>query len=341
MNPKRVTSQDVARCAGVSRTTVSFVLNKVPGANISEETRQRVVQVATDLGYVPEAAAQALASRRSQIIGLVLTRNPNHIASDAFLTQILDCLTEIVRFNGMRLMLDIVEELHHRETYLELARARRIDGILLSGPRFHDEAIKALEEEGFPTVLMGQLPGTSLCSVDVDNCAAAKLAVAHLLNLGHGRIALITNASTDFTAASDRLRGYRAALEEAGLAYDERLVRLGDFNPQSGYDQMSSLLDEGSPPTAVFVASDVVGFGAMACIRARGLQIPQDIAIVGFDDVPFAQYFDPPLTTVHLPAVGLARSSIELLFRLIRGEAPVQKHILLGTHLVVRRSCGA
>jgi LacI family transcriptional regulator len=188
---------------------------------------------------------------------------------------------------------------------------------------------------------MGQLPGTQLCSVDVDNRAAAHMAVAYLFNMGYKSIACITNAPSSYTAAAERLQGYRDALAEAGLEYDERLVRFGDFDLESGYLQMISLLDEAPHPEAVFVASDVVAFGAMAAIRERGLQIPKDIALVGFDDVPLARYVDPPLTTVHLPTVELARRSSEMLIELIAGKHPEPCQVLLETDLVVRESCGA
>lgn len=341
MPSKRITSLEVARHAGVSRTTVSLVLNDVPGAQISERTRQRVIQVAEELGYVPVAAARALARQRTQVIGLILTRSPHHIASDAFLTQILESLVETSHQNGMHLMIDIVEDIHHREVYLDLTRARSIDGIIFSGPKFDDQALRALEQDGFPTVLMGQLPGTSFYSVDIDNRAAAKLAVAHLIHLGHTRIACITNAPISYTASADRLQGYREALESAGLQFDPRLVRQGNFDLESGYIQMNHLLDLKPLPSAVFVASDVVAFGAMSAIRERGLSIPGDIALVGFDDVPFARYIDPPLTSVSLPAVQLAREACNLLLALIRGEQPPERKLLLGTHLVVRKSCGA
>ena len=221
MSAKRITSQDVADLAGVSRTTVSLVLNDVEGIKISKATRQRVLQAAKKLGYVPDAAAQALVSRRSQIVGLILTRSLHHLASDAFITQIIDGLLEIVHQNDMRLVLDIIEPEHQKEVYLQWVRAKRIDGILLSGPRFDDEGLSVLEDYGFPTVLIGQLPGAGLYSVDVDNRAAAREAVTHLIAQGHQRIACITNASITYTAANDRLIGYQDALQQAGLDYCE------------------------------------------------------------------------------------------------------------------------
>lgn len=341
MVAKRVTSSQVAEKAGVSRTTVSLVLNNVQGVQISDETRGRVIEAVMELGYVPNAAAQALASRRAQIIGLILTRNPHHISSDAFLNQILDGLITAAHEHSIRLLIDIVEVQHQKKAYLELVRAKRIDGLILSGPRFNDEALVSLEQERFPTVLMGQLPETDFYSVDIDNYAAAKQAVTHLINLGHERIACITNARPSYTAAAERLRGYRQALESQNLAYDEDLVRYGDFDPESGYQQMMNLLVGENNISAVFVASDVVAIGAKAALVEQGLKIPQDIALVGFDDVPLARYLDPPLTTVRLPASDLATRASQILIQIIQGDPPSQKQVLLESELIVRQSCGA
>jgi LacI family transcriptional regulator len=341
MSDKRVTSSDVAKKAGVSRTTVSLVLNNVQGVQISDETRERVIETAHHLGYVPNAAAQALASRRAQIIGLILTRNPHHISSDAFLNQILDGLITAAHEHSIRLLIDIVEVQHQQKAYRELVQAKRIDGLILSGPRFDDEALLSLQQDRFPTVLMGQLPGTDFYSVDIDNFSASKQAVDHLVKLGHKRIACITNAPLSYTAAADRMSGYREILTAHGIPYDDSLVRYGDFDPESGYQQMNALLDIKEKPTAVFVASDVVAIGAKAAIVEKGLRIPQDIAMVGFDDVPLARYLDPPLTTVRLPASELATRASQMLIQLIQGETPAEKLVLLESQLIVRQSCGA
>jgi LacI family transcriptional regulator len=336
-----VTSQDVADRAGVSRTTVSLVLNNVPGVQITKATRQRVLTAAEELNYVPDAAAQALASRQSQIIGLILIRNPHQIAADSFLTQTLDGLINSIHEQGMRLLIDIVDPRHQKEAYLQLVRAKRIDGIILSGPRIDDQALSELEQVQFPTVLLGQMPGSWFSCVDVDNRAAAYTAVAHLINLGHTRIACITNAPISYTAARQRLNGYRQALEEAGIAFDETLIRYGEFNSESGYERMSGLLENGVSFSAAFVASDTLAYGAKAAIREHGLRIPQDIALVGMDDLPLSRYTDPPLTTVHLPAVDLASTASEILLQILKKEQPEHKQVILDTHLVIRQSCGA
>lgn len=339
MSSKRVTSLDVARRAGVSRTTVSFVLNNVEGMQISEETRKRVLQAARDLGYVPDAAAQALASGRTKTIGLLLARRQHVIASDMFLTQVMEALVHEINQHGMRLMLEVVEDYENRESYFKLVRSNSIDGVLYSGPRFNDAALRTLIEQGVPTVLMGTLKGTEYFYVDVDNRAAAYRAVQYLLELGHTEIGCISNAEPSYAAAADRLQGYEDALADAGIAVDAECIRYGDFDSESGYREMKKLLEMRPNITAAFVASDVVAFGAMAAAYERGLRIPDDLSIIGFDDVPVSRFLKPGLTTVSLPVLDLVRRSTNMLVGLIGGEQPAQAQVLMDATLLVRNSC--
>lgn len=341
MAGKRVTSKDVAVAAGVSRTTVSMVLNNVKGVQISEETRQLVLKTATELGYVPNAAAQALAFQRSQTVGLVMARQSHHLIADAFLNMLLDGMLTSVHKHGMRLLLEIVEPKHQQEAYLHLTRAKHIDGLMLAGVRQDDEGIATLLREGIPAVLIGSLPNNNLCTVDVDNRLSAYKATAHLINLGHKEIACITNAPLEFSAPSQRLDGYKDALVTAGIPYDPRLVRSGDYDLQSGYEQMLDLLNSGVSFTAAFVASDVVAHGAIAALHERGVSIPDDVAIVGFDDVPFARFIDPPLTTIYVPAQQMGELACDTLISHIANPDLSSQHLVLPTELVVRSSCGA
>ncbi len=340
MPQKRVTSLDVAKRAGVSRTTVSFVLNKTSHQQISPETVLRVQQAAEELGYVPDESARALVSRRAQSIGLIFSRPTVRISSDIFLNQVVVGLLDVVHANQMRLLLDVVEDLDEKNTYVNLVKSRRVDGIILNGPRFDEQALDYLAENDFPTVIVGSLPQSHFCSVDVDNVAAARTAVEHLIHLGHRQIACITNAQAPFTAAIHRLTGYRQALENAGLPYSADQVRFGNFDPQSGYTQMKSLLAGPVRPTAVFVASDVVAYGAISAIHEHGLSIPGDIALVGFDDVPMSNFISPSLTTIRLPATELAVKAGELLLDLIQGKPQEPCQVLLPTELIIRQSCG-
>ena len=339
MSGKRVTSQDVADLAGVSRTTVSLVLNDVEGIHISPKTRKKVRDAAEKLGYIPNATAQALATRRARAIGLVMTRSPHHIASDTFLPQILVGLLDIVKQQKLRLLIEAVDAEHQDRVYLELARAKHIDGMILLTPRIDDIGLKKLENVDTSIVLMGNLADSDLCSVEVNNYLAGKQAVQYLIGLGHTNIACISNAPSSYKAATDRIQGYKDALITAGITPNDALIQHADFDPQSGFACMQTLLSSGKKFTAVFIASDNVAMGAKSALREAGLNIPDDISIVGFDDIPWAQYADPPLTTIRLPAQELASEACLVLLDLMKGAEPEERNLVLETELVVRQSC--
>lgn len=341
MSEKRITSQDVADLAGVSRTTVSLVLNNVRSVNITDKTRKRVQEAAEKLGYIPNATAQALASRRARAIGLVMTRSPHHIASDTFLPQIIGGLLDVVRDSKLRLLIESVNVEHQDRAYLELVRAKHIDGMILLTPRIDDSALKKLEESNVPAVLMGAISNSNLFSVDINNRRSAKMAVNYLIELGHKNIACIANAPISYSASPDRVAGYKDALLEAGIPFDDHLVRHADFDPQSGFDAMQDLLSSGASFSAAFVASDNVAIGVKSALRKADLRIPDDISIIGFDDIPWSQYSDPPLTTVHLPAQELATKACMLLLKLMKNSTPDERQIILNTNLVIRKSCKA
>lgn len=337
-----MTSKDVAEKVGVSRTTVSLVLNNVQGIQISPETRHRVIDAANELGYVPNAAAQALVSSRAKAIGLVLTRTQHHIATDAFLPKIISGLLTTAKKHNIRILVDWVETEHQETAYFELARAKRIDGMILSTPRLDDKAIKALESVDIPTVLMGSVTGSRLPFVDVDNVKAAEKATSYLLGLGHREIACISNAQPEYTAAPERVAGFRNALNRMNVPVNEDLIRYADFDPESGYECMNSILRSGGRFTAAFIASDNVAIGAKAAIREANLRIPEDVSLIGFDDIPWAKYSDPPLTTIQLPAEALAQSACTLLLDMIQGnDSNENNHLILETELIVRKSCKA
>lgn len=339
---KRSTAREVAELAGVSRTTVSFVLNNLSGMRISEDTRQRVLDAARKLNYHPDATARRMVSGRTHVIGFVLRQHPEQAFADHFLPQVLNGLGQAAAAQGYHILFQPLPPRNKTNAYVQLIRERHVDGIVLSGPRYDDQSLLRMQAEGAPVVLLGQLPNVDIPFVDVDNIGGARLATEHLIRLGHRRIALITNAPLEYTASSDRLTGYRQALEAAGLPYSESLVRYGQFTPQSGQAAMGELLDLSPRPTAAFIASDTVALGALQTIRRRGLNVPDDIGVVGFDDIPLAEFVDPPLTTVRLPAHGLGWGAAELLIRLIDADEPIRDpNVLLETELVVRETCGA
>lgn len=333
---KRTTSADVATLAGVSRTTVSFVLNERTDVKIPDDTRRRVLDAAEQLGYHPNAPARQLAGGRSHVIALVLRQSPEQIAGDAVLAETLRGLASAARTDGFRVMVEPLAPDGPDATYAGLLRAQHADGLVISGPRVDDPDLIALVRDGFPIVLQGALPDVNVTSVDVDNVAGARGAVEHLIALGHRRIACITNASLVYTAAQERLTGYRDALRAAGIDAPAELVAEAAFDAASGHAAMAGLLAR-TTFDAVFVASDVVALGAIGALREAGLRIPADISVVGFDDIPLAAYFDPPLTTVRLPAFELGQAAGRALLDRIADRA-VPARTLLSTELIVRAS---
>jgi DNA-binding LacI/PurR family transcriptional regulator len=333
MARSRPTSADVAARAGVSRTTVSFVLNYRTDVQIPDETRQRVFRAASELGYHPHAPARQLAGGRSNVLGLVLRQSAEQVAGDATLAETLRGLASAAGAAGSRVM---VEPLAPDGTYDRLLRSQQTDGLIVSGPRTDDRSLTQLVGDGFPVVLQGCLPGLAAPSVDVDNVAASSGAVNHLLSLGHTRIACITNAPLTYTASRERLQGYREAIEAAGITYDEALVAEGAFDAASGERAATALLGRATF-SAMFVASDVLALGAINALREANRRVPDDVSIVGFDDIALAGYFDPPLTTVRLPAFELGQAAGRALLDRIADRA-VATRTLLPTELIVRGS---
>ncbi len=332
---QRATSADVAARAGVSRTTVSFVLNARADTGITDETRRRVEEAARELGYHPHGAARALAGGSSHTIGLVVRQSPEQVSVDALLAETLWGIGSEAHQGGYRVLVEPLSPEGGR--YSDLVLSERVDGLIVSGPRTDDEELVALVRAGFPIILQGSLPTLDAPSVDVDNRAGARIAVEHLLGLGHRRIGCITNAPLAYTAAADRLAGYHDALAGAGVRPDPELVVEGAFDAGSGRAAMNELLALSPRVTAVFVASDIVAFGALRALREAGRRVPADISVVGFDDIPLARHFDPPLTTIRLPARALGAAAGRALVERLAGRA-VSQRTLLPTELIVRDS---
>lgn len=333
---KKVTSFDVAKKAGVSRATVSYVLNNVKKENISTKTKEKVMKVIQELGYVPNATGKALASNRTRNIGLVC--HESHL-SHPFLLQIMSGLTRVVRENSLRLLVDTIPDGAGDNAILSLSQTKSIDGLVLFSTREHDDELQTLLDEKFPVVIIGEYSNAKVCSVDVDGTFAAQKAVEHLIEQNHRRIAFISNAPLIYTAGTGRLKGYRNALKKAGIEYDESLIRFGEFTAESGFKAMNDLLkSKRGEITAVFVASDTVAFGAMRAIDAAGLKIPEDIAVMGYDDVPLANFSNPPLSTVRFSGIQMGANAGEMLIKLIDKKIEPGVRKLLEIEIIKRQS---
>ena len=337
---KRVTAQDVAKAAGVSPTTVSFVLNNIEGMRIKKETRDRVLEVAKSLNYHPDSSAQKMARGKTSVIGLVLRQNPEKAYADLFIQDVMQGISSVIRENGYQLLFIPLPPEDKESSYSKLINERHVDGLIVSGPTDQDYELVEVFEEGAKIVLMGKIRGSKIPFIDIDNIKGAEIAASHLVSLGHKDIAMITNASLNYDSSQDRYEGFRNVLKKNKIALREDWVFLGDRTPESGYEAMQQLLSQKSKPTAVFIASDTVALGAMNACYEKNIKVPDDLAIVGFDDIALSRYVIPPLTTVHLPAYSLGLGAANMLIQQLNDEFIESNEIILQTKLVIRESSG-
>ena len=328
---KRITTFDIAREAGVSRTTVSHILNDQPGVHLSAKTKARVWETARRLGYVPNSAAQMLVTGRSQCIGLVFPRG-DLLAIDAFIPTMIHGLNEVCRARGYRLVMEVLRELNDDQAYLKLVNSKRVDSLIIINPRRGDRALEKLLKSKLPVLVAGSSEGSWKNTIATQEGAASRRATNHLISLGHRRIAHISHASLDYVSALRRLQGYRAALNAAGLPYEQALVTQADFSFASGYQAMKNILAEHTRPTALFAGNDTIAIGAMLAIRQAGLSVP---------DVPTAAFASPPLTTVRTHPYQHGKLLAEAAIRLVRQERIGSQQDALPLELVIRDSCGA
>jgi DNA-binding LacI/PurR family transcriptional regulator len=336
---RRVTTHDIAREAGVSRTTVSHVLNKHPKVILSSITRKRVLAAARKLGYVANSAARMLVTGRSQTIGLVLSR-PDLVSVDAFVPVMISGINEACRTGGYRLLMEAINDRDEEDAYLELAKSKRIDVLIVINPRKGDRALEKIIELNFPVLVFGSSGHPLENSIGTKDADASCAATTHLLSLGHRLVSHISYAPLIYMPATNRFEGYRAALKSAGVQFNKKLFAEGDFTCASGYRAMKKILGSGAHSTALFAGNDTIAIGAMAAIREEGLSIPQDFAIVGFDDIPSAAFTYPPLTTIRSYPFEQGKLLGEAAITLADGKKIGSHQNVVPLELVIRGTSG-
>lgn len=323
--------KDVARLAGVSTATVSRTLAEPD--KVSEATRKKVQAAIRRCGYVRNELARSFRMQSTQTI-LVLVPD----IGNPFYSLVIQGLEEVAHKHGYRLLLGDTQNHPERESeYLQSVMQRQVDGVI-SLIHTLPSVLEFKDGKPVPLVMVCEYQrDAAVSSIGIDNIAAAGLATRHLLDLGHECIAFI-NGPAHTPLSKDRLRGYREALKAAGLAYDKNRVVRGDFSLVSGERAATTLLDAKIKFSAVFAANDAMGIGAIKVLRARKFKVPEDIAVVGFDDIEFAQYVEPPLTTIHQPRREIGRAAMTRMIAMLNDEGASPVQVVLDHELVVRGS---
>lgn len=328
MNPPTI--KDVAKASGVSVATVSRVLHNLSG--YSDKTKQKVLKAVEELGYQPNAIARGLINKRTQTIGVLV---PD--VSSSFSSEILHGVEETANDKGFSVIVcNTAKDGERTMKYLQVLGEKQVDGVIFTSGFLEEEYYKVLKQMRVPVVLVNtQSHKHAIPYVKVDDRQAAYHATEYLIRKGHRDIAMISGTSWDTMAGIPRLEGYRQALEDNGLEFMESRVAYGNFGLDKGREAMEKLLQDAPPFTALFAASDEMAIGAMGVALERGLKVPEDISIVGYDDLIFSRMVYPPLTTIHQPLTMMGRTASEMLIDLIEGAEQVPSSIV--NHNLIER----
>jgi DNA-binding LacI/PurR family transcriptional regulator len=336
---KRVTIKDVAARAGVSYQTVSRVINDHP--LVSESTRQNVQQAIADLDYRPSLAARSLPGRRSFVIGFIIPYDPDYLIRDPNLLAQISGADAEANAHGYNVLLSTAgDSTSGLEAYERFVRNHVGDGALVIETASSKEGGELLASQNYPYISLGRdLGNPNAYVVCSDNHDGGRQVTQHLLEKGHQRIGIINGPPIGAVAGlQDRLDGHQQTLNEAGLTFDPTLMFYGDYTRHSGEEATQQLLSLPNPPTAIFALNDRMAMGAIRAVQAAGLRVPQDVAIVGFDDIPAAADFNPPLTTVKGLSRDIGQAAAQMLFKLIAGEVAEEREVILPTEIVIRES---
>lgn len=330
-----VTIRDVAKKAGVSVATVSRYINK--NAPVSSDVAKRLKSVMAELRYVPHAAARNLASRKTRVIGLLL----NNLHND-FFVPLLNGIEAVVRNMGYNLIVATYHADIRNETAPPIG-PHNTDGLLVFSDGLVDEDLVSLNGTGFPMVLVHRTPPatTTIPSITVENVEITKELIEHLIRVHGKRRILFLRGPIHQEDSNHRENGYKSALEDNGIPFDERLILNGEFERDVSFDVMNKFLENGSRVDfdAVFTGDDDAAIGVLRSLQKHGLNVPEDVAVVGFDDLGFAPFLNPPLTTVRAPTEDVGRLAAEKLFKLLEDQ-PVNEMVILPTEIIFRSSCG-
>ncbi len=325
------TIDELALLSGVSRATVSRVIN---GGSVSDRTRRKVQAILDETNYRPNLAARSLASGRTGVVGVVMHIDPHRLFEDPYFAQLMQGMSDALADQTAAMMLWLGNR-SKEETLETILSMSLLDGVIVTAHNLDDPLVDGLLASDLPTVLVGHRKADRTASyVDIDNVHAADVVTTHLVSIGRRRIGHITGMRRT-VHAEDRIIGYERAMARAGLSADGLVVD-GDFNAPSGIAGAKELLDRGVD--AIFCANDAMARGALSAIQSRGLRVPDDVALAGFDDLEFSASLEPSLTTVRQGVREQGEEAVNCVFQLIRERDGAPRRVLLPTELVIRQS---
>ncbi|MTI69124.1 MAG: LacI family transcriptional regulator [Firmicutes bacterium] len=329
----KTTIKDIAKLAGVSKASVSRVLNG--SKPVSDDIKQRVLKVIEETGYKPSSIARSLVSKKTNLIGLLI---PD--ISNPFYSELVKGMVEVANKHDYNiLLLNSFHDPNKEIEFLEILKDKQVDGLIFMTDNFTKEHINFFKDYDKPTVTVNRkLKEYDFPNVDIDNFKAGFDATKYLIELGHKRIAIIRAPLSDETAGVKRFEGYKKALEKYNIPFDENLVKEGDFKAKSGFISTEEFLKLDNPPTAIFTVNDEMACGVIKRVIKGKLKVPEDISVIGFDDIPIANNFIPSITTIKQPISEMGKKATKILYNMIKGENIVNKDFLLPHKLVIRES---
>jgi LacI family transcriptional regulator len=333
-----LTLDDIAKIAEVSRATVSRVVNN--HSNVSEKTRRKVQKIIDETGYQPNLAARSLVSKQTKLLGLVIPRNIHGFFSDPYFSRLTEGISQACNFFDYTLALFVFHtEDDEQKIFPRLTQGRYVDGVIVQATGLGDALVPDVSKWKIPYVFAGRpLLKTDVSYLDVDNISGACQAVNHLIHHGYHKIGIVTGA-LNTSVGIDRLEGYRQAHAQRGLEIDTNLIAEGAFTETSAFNAAKRILKH--QPDAIFAASDSMALGVLRAIKDANLSVPNDVALVGFDDLPPAIQANPQLTTIRQPIRRFGYKAVETLLDIIKNGAQPLRRIMFDTELIVRKSCGS
>lgn len=330
---RTVTIKDVAKQAGVSISTVSRVINN--SKPVTDEVKQRVLEVIRRTGYIPNPLARSLVTKKSQLIGVIVPE-----VSDSFVNEMLDGIEEVAKMYDYEILLaNTYSDKEQEMKSLNLLRAKQIEGIVMISNKIDNDHIEYINSLSIPATYISKTAREyDINSVDISNKNATYDMTKYLIDKGHKEIAFIMTSKDKTILQRERLSGYEKAIIENNLKLDEKLIRYAGIEYEDGYESMMELLDENIVPQAVFVTGDEAAIGAINALNDRGYSVPDDVSVAGFSDVKIARIYRPKLTTVHQPLYDIGAVAIRMVIKLINNESLDEKKVELPYRIIERES---